>query len=55
MRPPFFDFQAYLPRVKAMRGPFLPLAERLVKSRRVRLGVALFRLDQWLFALGVVR
>lgn len=45
--PPFFDYAAYLPRVKAMQAPLLVLAERLVKSGRYKVGILVYRLDAW--------
>lgn len=45
--PPFFDYAAYLPRVKAMQAPLLVLAENLCQSRRFKLAVLVYRLDAW--------
>lgn len=45
--PPFFDYAACLPRVKAMQAPLLVLAENLCQARRFKLAVLVYRLDAW--------
>lgn len=48
------DMNRYIRRIRALEGPLLPVAERLIKRRWLKSGLAVYRLDKLLFRLGLL-